>query len=165
MFKVQTSSTFHVKILESHWRTNAAGPCLSPQEQRRTGSLCTSLSRLESGFTCTDRSLAGFRNFLFLLNVMPPNWTTYDLSESFSVQVPCFHVWFLRRGCDSHFRPALATPRSVWHGSLFSWRLSTELWFTVGRSRLSVVGKKVRVLLDISLWARLSLTPSVGVLR
>ena len=48
---------------------------------------------------------------------------------------------------------------------LFSWRLYTELWFTVGCSRLAVVGDKVWVFLDISLWAGLAPTPSVGVLR
>ena len=48
----------------------------------RTGSLCTSLSGLVSGFTCPDGFLAGFRNCLFLLNVVPPDRTMYDLKAS-----------------------------------------------------------------------------------
>ena len=94
MFKVSTTSTFHDKILESHLRTNAAGLVWIPGTEIfdssvtaplvevlaglvsltcRTGSLCTSLSGLVSGFTFTDGSLTGFRNCLFLLNVVPPD--------------------------------------------------------------------------------------------
>ena len=29
MLKVSNSLKFHVRILESHWRVNAAGPCLA----------------------------------------------------------------------------------------------------------------------------------------
>ena len=95
-----------------------------------TGSLCTSLSGLASGFTCTDGSLAGFRNCLFLLNVVPPDWTTYDLSESFSVQVPCDHVWFLRiegvrLSLPVQF-PALAIAWHVCHGRIWPFVFSAE---------------------------------------
>ena len=38
-----------------------------------TGSLCATLSALASVFAYTDGSLAGFRNCLFLLNVVPPD--------------------------------------------------------------------------------------------
>ena len=37
-----------------------------------TGSLCVTLSGLASVFACTDGSLAGFRNCLFLFNDVPP---------------------------------------------------------------------------------------------
>ena len=72
MFKVSNSFKFHVKILESHWWTNAVGLYWIPGTDAfvssgtaplvevlaglvgltcRTGSLCTSLSGLVSGFT------------------------------------------------------------------------------------------------------------------
>ena len=138
----------------------------------RTGSLCTSLSGLVSGFTCTYSFLAGFRNCLFLLNVVPPDWTMYDLSKSFSVQVPFSYVWFLWSCVTFTSCPISSSGNCMmflsWENlafCLFSWRLSTELWFIVGCSRLAVVGNKVWVFLDISLWAGLAPTPSVGVLR
>ena len=57
-----------------------------------TGSLCTSWSGLASGFACTAGSLEDFRNCLFLLKDVPPDCTTYDLFESFSLQIPRSHV-------------------------------------------------------------------------
>lgn len=64
-----------------------------------TGSLCTLLSGFVSGFTSTDGSLTGFRNSLFLLNVVPPNWTTNELLSVGSL-LPCLN---LMKGCDSLF--------------------------------------------------------------
>ena len=79
----------------------------------RTGSLCATLSGLASVFPCTDVSLAGFRNCLFLLSDVPPDWTMYDLSESFSVQIPCSHVWFLRRGATLTSYPISSSGNSL----------------------------------------------------
>ena len=61
MLKVSNSSTFHVKILESHWWTNAAGPCLD--------------TRYES--LCLFRNVAtggGFGRTAGRLNLL--NWTS-----------------------------------------------------------------------------------------
>ena len=137
----------------------------------RTGSLCTSLSGLVSGFTCTDGFLVGFRNCLFLLNVVPPDWTMYDLSKSFLSAGSFLPCLILTKLWDFHFQSNF----QLWQVhdvsvfgefGLLSFQLKTihRAVIYCGCSRLAVVGNKVWVLLDIGLWAGLAPTPSVGVL-
>lgn len=51
---------------------------------------------LASAF-CLSSASVGLRNCLFPLTVLSPDCMTHDLSESFSMQVPCFHEWSQRK--------------------------------------------------------------------
>ena len=95
-------------------------------------------------FSCASE---GLKKWLFLLTVLPPHCVTYDLFESFSMQVPCFHERSLRNRWYPFWLlvqfQVLVTALPDDHGTtwlffLFHLSFYAEFWTTWGRSRVTV---------------------------
>ena len=75
-----------------------------------------------------EGSAASLRNCLFLLKNSLPDLTTYDLSESFSIQAASFHVWFFRRGCILTSWPISSSHDGHGRTWPFAFSTLTSLW-------------------------------------
>ena len=93
----------------------------------RTGSLCTSLPGLVSGFTCTDGSFTGFRNCFFLMSCHPTELRMICLRASqcrfLATMFESYEgVWL---SLPVQF-PALATSWRVCHARIWPYIFSAE---------------------------------------
>ena len=73
-------------VCKSCWPFNISGACSSCYWAWSRSSCCGFKALSAGGFSCV-----GLRSCLFLRNNSPSASTMYDLSESFSTQVPAFH--------------------------------------------------------------------------
>ena len=136
MFEVLTSSTFHVKILESYWRTNAAGPCLDT----RYWNLCllrNSVAQVLYVHHCQGWNLAllvltvplqvSETSCFFLISCYPTELRMICLKASqCRILASMFDSYEGVRLSLSVQFPALGTPRCVWHGRRWPFVFSVE---------------------------------------